>query len=238
LNHSFRLTGLSASTTYYYNITSCDKAGNCVVNGTNNFTTSAVVIVNNNGGGGGGGGGITSMTYTPSLAETAIGYKKSLSKNDKIKFVVFDGGNAPHTMILDYVCVDFVNITFNSNPIKLSLGVGQNAKLNLSSADYYDLYVKLNSIVNNKADITIQTIHEKIPKTAEITGEIIEESSKKETEEKIPQRELKETFIYAVSLILIIIGIIILLRKKSRARKRESAKKEYQKKFKEIKPKK
>lgn len=38
-SHSALLTGLSTSTLYYYNITSCDSYENCVVNGTYNFTT-------------------------------------------------------------------------------------------------------------------------------------------------------------------------------------------------------
>ena len=52
-NHAVLLSGLTASTTYFYNVTSCDAAGNCNSSVTPfNFTTSAVV-----GGGGGGGGG-------------------------------------------------------------------------------------------------------------------------------------------------------------------------------------
>lgn len=40
-SHSVGLTGLSASTTYYYNVTSCDSAGNCNTSGPSSFTTSA-----------------------------------------------------------------------------------------------------------------------------------------------------------------------------------------------------
>jgi hypothetical protein len=49
------LSSLSASTTYYYNITICDQAANCLTNGTYNFTTSA----SGGSGGGGGSGGLT-----------------------------------------------------------------------------------------------------------------------------------------------------------------------------------
>ncbi len=38
--HSVSLCGLSAGTTYYYNVSSCDQAGNCNNTGTYNFTTS------------------------------------------------------------------------------------------------------------------------------------------------------------------------------------------------------
>ncbi len=37
--HNFSLSSLSSSTTYYYNVSACDIAGNCQQNGTFNFTT-------------------------------------------------------------------------------------------------------------------------------------------------------------------------------------------------------
>jgi len=242
-NHSFSLTGLSASTTYYYNVTSCDQAGNCVTNGTNSFATSAAPVTTTNGGDDTGGGGPTPTTHTPNATEASAGYRKSLAKNDKIKFTIFDGENGEHALTLDYVGSNFINLTIRSSPIKLSLGIGQRAKLNLTSLDYYDLFIKLNSIAHSKADITIQTIHEKIPVPAEITGEVVdgvEEEEKPEIRERVPEIKLnRETLIYGILLILVIIGVIILLRKKSGKKKREKTKEEYKEKFeKNVKPKK
>ncbi len=65
--HSISLSSLSASTLYYYNVTGCDAAGNCITSTQYNFTTSD--IGNGNGesggssGGGGGGGGSSSAKY-------------------------------------------------------------------------------------------------------------------------------------------------------------------------------
>ncbi|MBN2042331.1 MAG: PGF-pre-PGF domain-containing protein, partial [Candidatus Aenigmarchaeota archaeon] len=42
--HSVGLTGLTLNTTYYYNISSCDQAGNCNTTGTYNFTTSSASV--------------------------------------------------------------------------------------------------------------------------------------------------------------------------------------------------
>ena len=39
MNHSINLTSLTANTTYYYNVTSCDSSGNCNTSGIFNFTT-------------------------------------------------------------------------------------------------------------------------------------------------------------------------------------------------------
>ncbi|HME87010.1 MAG TPA: PKD domain-containing protein [Candidatus Nanoarchaeia archaeon] len=44
VNHTQALTGLTASTLYYYNVTSCDPSGNCATSGLNNFTTAATPV--------------------------------------------------------------------------------------------------------------------------------------------------------------------------------------------------
>ncbi len=59
--NSTTLSSLTASTLYYYNVTTCDRAENCLVNGTFNFTTSAAAAAaaastttsSSSGGGGG-----------------------------------------------------------------------------------------------------------------------------------------------------------------------------------------
>ena len=244
-NHSISLSGLSASTTYYYNITNCDKANNCVVNGTNSFTTSAAAVVNNggiSGGGGGGGTTISTATYILNASQASSGYTSTLAKEDKIKFTFFDKKEEEHTLIVNNIGSNFIDIIVRSEPIILKLGIGQSAKMNLTNANYYDLYVKLNSIINNKADITVQTINEKIPKPADITGDVIAEGDGGEstTSEKT-FRDLfnKSNFIYAILLIFIVLGVIILSRKKSGKKKKETTKKEYKEIFKKhLKPKK
>ncbi len=50
-------SGLSASTTYYYNATSCDVAGNCNTTGPHNFTTSASASSSSSSSGGSSSGG-------------------------------------------------------------------------------------------------------------------------------------------------------------------------------------
>ncbi|MCK4714427.1 MAG: PGF-pre-PGF domain-containing protein, partial [Candidatus Aenigmarchaeota archaeon] len=42
-SHNVTVTGLTGSTVYYYNVSSCDSAGNCNTSGTYNFTTSPCV---------------------------------------------------------------------------------------------------------------------------------------------------------------------------------------------------
>jgi len=75
LLHNITLSGLSGSTTYFFNVTSCDQAGNCNTTGVFNFTTLAAPAPPAPPGGGAGGGFIapTQPNITPAIgAEITI----------------------------------------------------------------------------------------------------------------------------------------------------------------------
>jgi len=77
------LSGLSAATKYYYNVTVCDFNGNCVKNGTFNFTTDsagASPASDSSGGSGGGGGGGGGSLLAGGLQDTVNHFWKSLEK--------------------------------------------------------------------------------------------------------------------------------------------------------------
>jgi len=65
-SHSISLSSLSASTVYYYNVTSCDSSDNCNTTGTYNFTTSAAAEEDDDDSGSSGGGGGGSSTQQAS----------------------------------------------------------------------------------------------------------------------------------------------------------------------------
>lgn len=206
--------------TYNWQINCTDKAENQANSSQRSFTITAppATITPS---GGGGAAIVSAKTYEPTIEEvaSAAGYTQALSKNDEIKFTFFDEKATQHSLGVDYIGENFVNLTIQSSVIKLILGVGQSAKLNLTSSDYYNLYIKLNSIENNKAKITIQTIHEEIPKP-KITGETVKDEEKMKTEEEIEaekeaeKEKLKEEFIDKIKNVLIVtlvIGVLVLL---------------------------
>ncbi|MDP3027022.1 MAG: S8 family serine peptidase [Nanoarchaeota archaeon] len=202
-------------------------------------------VAQNTGGGGGGGGTATSKTYTITTEQALGGYTQTLSKSDKIKFAFFDEKEEQHTLAVDNLTENSVSLTIQSSIIKLKLGIGQSAKLNLTSADYYNFYIKLNSIANNKADITIQTIHEQIPKSPGITGEIIEENvggTSKETEEETPQQKPTNimSYIKDILIAMLIIAVLVALFSRSRKKNIKKAKtiNEYKERLKGLKGKK
>ncbi|MBT3397748.1 S8 family serine peptidase [archaeon] len=176
LSHSITLSGLSSASLYYYNITSCDLSGNCETS-SNNFTTSSPAVVTPSTGGGGGGGTDTvtaadNGVFNVTSAEVSAGYTQTLGKDEKVNFSIFDAEGGRHLLIVNAVGIDHVNLTIESDPINLTLGIGQSAKLNLTSPVYYDLLVKLNRIVNGEAELMIQLINEPIEeKIVEVGGE-------------------------------------------------------------------
>ena len=177
-------------------------------------------------GGGGGGGGSSIKTYTAFPEQTSTGYTKSLSKNDKIKFTISNEITEQHTITTNYVGKDYADLTIQSDPINFILYVGEDKKLNLTSLEYYNLYVKLNSIKNQKANLTIQTIHEsiiqvpiEIQENKTITGESVGEEEIEQP--KIPKIENFKTL---VIIILIIVVLVISIIKHKRKKKNESTK--------------
>ncbi|MBS3074850.1 S8 family serine peptidase [Candidatus Pacearchaeota archaeon] len=221
---------------YNWSINCTDFSGNSE-NSTNRsfsiITPPAQVVTASGGGGGGGSPSTLYKTYNPNISETSVGYTKELSKNDKIQFSFFDSNSIKHTLTINEIKADSVNITIKSNPLNFLLGIGQSIKLNLSSADYYDLYIKLDLIENNKAKITIQTIQEQIPKIKqqpEISGNNIKETEK-QSEENIDylnkQIKIIKIFFFSVVIIFIIVIALILLIKRKQNKNKKSKIKEY-----------
>lgn len=146
--------------TYSWKIQCSDEAGN-----RGNSSLRTVTITNPTtslgGGGGGGGGAASGVTYSLSEAQIEGGYTKEIKKEDKIQFKTTRGG--VHTLSVNVIGANFVQVAIRSEPINLTLYAGESKKLNLSSAGYYDLYVKLEGITNTKANLTLREIYEPMP---------------------------------------------------------------------------
>jgi len=75
-SHSESLSELTAATTYYYYVTSCDAVGNCQTNGSFTFSTAAATVDDtpppSSGGSGGGGGGGSSSSSTKVVEKNEV----------------------------------------------------------------------------------------------------------------------------------------------------------------------
>jgi hypothetical protein len=205
ISHSFSLSDLTASTSYYYNVTSCDYAGNCNTT-SHSFTTSDNPTTTSPG------GGIATPsfwknTFVINDGQFTEGVTKQLQKTHRIRINVNDEFH--HVGVVDLTETE-ATINISSETIQVKLNVGEDAKVDVTGDNFYDVYVILNSISDGKADITVKSINEEIPEeidslietTGEVTGEeeIIEES-----------KNIIPIVIGAIVLILILIlaGIVI-----------------------------
>jgi len=191
---------------YSWGINCTDIAGNTGNSSLRGFTINSASVSSGGSSGGGGGGGAGGTTYIVPKEEISGGYTKELEKDDSIKFSLFDSQSNEHTLTLDYLGGYFINITIRSSPIKLVLAIGQSAKINLTSNDYYDLYIKLENIESRKAKLTIQTIYE--PISSNVVSAEENEDRNETTKEYIAVNKNKANFKVNV-LILIIIFILI-----------------------------
>jgi hypothetical protein len=150
LNGSISLSGLSASTTYYYNITACDSVGNCKVNGTNTFTTSASSTTTTSTSSSG-----PSTTVSPTIDLNA-GYNKLMIVAEQLKFNI---GTEQHSLFVQSLINDVLLLKIMSDPQIASFKIGEEKMFELNNDSYYDLYIKFNSVKSGAANLTIQTIH-------------------------------------------------------------------------------
>lgn len=143
-SHSVALTGLSASTTYYYNISSCDEAGNCntsVAQGS--FTTVAVTTASS-----GGGGGATTTTgnalsYTPSTV--------TLSKVGTYRFTIV---GTEYEIRLGNLGSSDATFNFDTGT-SVFMRVGDERNVDIVGSSDPDVYLNLDRVSSTSATILI-----------------------------------------------------------------------------------
>ena len=154
--------GLACGISYSYTVTCTDSLSHSGVSTATSFSTK------NCGGGSvsSSSGETTTWTNTFSVKNEQFteGFTKQLVSKQRMKVIV--NGGTHHVGVKSLTATKAV-IEIASDPISVELAVGGEAKVDVLDDRYYDIYVKLNSITNGKADVTVQKIHELIPASAE-----------------------------------------------------------------------
>ncbi|MEK6906555.1 MAG: hypothetical protein AABW81_02960, partial [Nanoarchaeota archaeon] len=172
---------------------------------TSNTVTEDTNTINSPSGGG-------FFNYTISDKQFQEGYTKQLGENWKISFNI--NGDF-HSLIVNDITKSTVNLIISSEPQKTTLVVGDERKFELNSDNFYDLYIKLNSIENKKANLTIQLVHEEIsPET------IKKEEKNEEAAEKIYNEEnkIKKVIEFLIIVVILILFIIVIIKKRNKRR--------------------
>ncbi len=152
---------------YTWNINCSDLAGNINSSSTQSFIIKSIPLTHSSSGGGGGGSVslptiVKPKTYVIELSKILKGYTKILQKDDRLNFTISNLSQGQHSMTINNIKNESADITVRSNPINITLQIGQSVKLNLSSALYYDLIIKLDNITKNKAKFTLKIIRQPI----------------------------------------------------------------------------
>lgn len=189
-----------------------DLAGN-----TNSVSTTYTVEQSGGGSSGGGGGSssTTSTTYTKTFTKSDTELQaqgsitQQLSKKEKVE-IKFQ--NEIHYVGVKEIGSDYATIEIASTPVTTRLMVGEDTKVNLNGDNYYDVYVKLNSVSNNKAEVTIQYINEII------SLPVVEDSVKKPIEntppvqkEEIPSAKGNYSVWWIIGILIVVVVVILYL---------------------------
>jgi len=127
--------------------------------------------------------------------------------------------NEAHNLKVNSIDSTGVIITISSTPQTSALKIGEEKKFELTGDNYYDLSVKLNSVINNKANLTWNKIHEEIPASDKIDNSKTTESIENKTLPAIEKNQPLEnpvakqdyTLIWIISIILMLIVIILVV---------------------------
>lgn len=112
------------------------------------------------------------------IIETSTFSGGGLGARERVKIKIND---EEHHIGVKQLTTEKATIEIASDPIEVELAVGDDAKVDVDADSFYDIYVKLNGIVSNKADITIEYLHEALPEgtsgSVETSGEVVGEGS-------------------------------------------------------------
>ena len=93
--------------------------------------------------------------------------KYLLSINQNVQFsIIRENSTENHTLTLTNLTGNYTEFVLRSDPINIKLYTGEEFKTNLSSSEFYDFYLKLESINNSKAELTVKEIMEPINRNA------------------------------------------------------------------------
>jgi hypothetical protein len=170
ISHSIILSGLSASTLYYYNVSSCDYWNNCNTSIQYNFTTSAAPVTPPPGGGSSGGSSTTPPIITPVIPEFYMDFSIldsgifEVAQGD-IKTFTFQG-EVEHSITPITITSNSATLIIASDPIIIQILLGETIPIDINKDEINDLEITLNSITNGKANFLITKLE-----GADIAGE-------------------------------------------------------------------
>ena len=191
---------------FIYTCTVTDFAGNSVI------ATKAYTISFNTGGARSGGGITTTTWITTIVTDSAFaqGYTTQLAANNRLKVQV---AAQDHYIGVLSISGAQTTIQISSNPLNITLSPGQNATVDVNSDGFYDIYVLLNGITNNQANLTIKQIHDAVLSGSgaiQTTGQVNGQQSQKTS----PSEKNLIWILFVVGLVVLVLLFLGIRKKK------------------------
>lgn len=168
-----------------------------------------------NNGGGGSHSGPTEITYTINEEQLTKGYSQTLNKKDQLKFITGSANSEEHHVTIDQINYDTneVTITISSTPKTYTLKSGISQNYDLDNDEINDIMLKFTTLTTSSVTLYITKSEETTNPSAtkETTVEIPESKTIEETKTKKSPTKL---IIIGIIIILLIIGLILIFRKK------------------------
>jgi len=142
---------------------------------------------------------------------------KELEEKERIRIKI---NNKKHYIGVVGLEEDSVVVNISSTVQQAKFYVGDEKKFEVTDDNYYDIYIKLNSIENNKANLTVKSIYEEMP---EVVGEGVEEKVEREILEKETCEKINWFFyLQMIVVVLVVLGVffaVVFLIKKQKRKK-------------------
>ncbi|MAG01937.1 hypothetical protein CMI42_01255, partial [Candidatus Pacearchaeota archaeon] len=206
-------TSTSNTGTFTQTCTFKDLAGN-----TGTASSSYTVELSGGSGGGGGGGGSSSSSFSyrktiPVIADDLKNLgtlTQPVGEKERVKVKIASakvGEDEVHYIGVRKLTLTSAVVEIASDPVRIELDIGEDAKVDVNDDGFYDVYVKLESITNGKADLLIRYLNEEIPEEKEeesvdTTGEIVPEEVEEES-------SLMWLWVLIVVIVVIVIGWVV-----------------------------
>jgi len=179
-----------------------------------------------------GGGGTAAQTIKVSFDEIEDGVLEGLEKGDTLEFEVYNPdtesreSHSARVVSIDYIN-KIVTIEISSNPITVTLGLGQSKEVDVNGDGINDVFVEFVSIVGRKANIFFKELVPSVEEGEEVISPVVDDEEEERQEPAIETEKSSPILNYLVYLILIVfvIFIFIVLATKKKKVKKEVIKK-------------
>ena len=206
LDSTLTVMGLGCGITYPYTVACVDLASNTGTSPSTSFSTAGC------GGSSSSTSSLWNATWVVNEDQFTNGFTGELQIKGRMK-VSIDYEN--HYIGLLELTQTTAKIDVSSEPQQATLTIGDSRRFEVTGDNLYDLLVTLNSIENNKANITILSISEEIT-SATIEEEVIKEDTalEKEEIEYVQDDKTNLTWLWVIIGLVVIVVVLYFFKNK------------------------